>query len=191
MFPFILMLACTGKNTDSATEESSQLSDQSDNTDENTDSNISDTAEPSDTGEQSDTSEPSEPSDTADTSDTSDNGELAVKGSYISQYSDEHIISTNVYTMDFGSEVYEYGITSYDNQNRTIIAENSSINSDPAEHGKYSRFDWVIDNGGTLYVCQTTAYADTESDAVNTVPANSNDLANGCPGYGWLELTPL
>ena len=30
-------------------------------------------------------------------------------------------------------EVYEYFITSHDNQSRTIIAENGSINGDPAE----------------------------------------------------------
>ena len=56
---------------------------------------------------------------------------------------------------------------------------------------KVQSFDWVVDNGGTLHVCQTTAYAGSESDALNTTPANTNDLANGCPGYGWLELTPL
>ena len=191
MFPIIFFLACSGKESDTAITDTAQSTDTSDSSNGDSGSEPSDTSEPNDTADTSDTSDTGDSMDTSDTSDT-DNGDwLSIVGGYTSQYSDEHIITANVYTMDFGSEVYEYFITSYDNQSRTIIAENGSINGDPAEHGKFSRFDWVVDNGGTLYVCQTTAYASSESDALNTTPANSNDLANGCPGYGWLELTPL
>ena len=108
----------------------------------------------------------------------------------MSQYSDEHIISQTTYIMDFeGGEIAQYNILSYNNQDMTIIAENSSDTTDPAEHGKYSRFDWTYNSNTTLQLCQTTAFAASEEEAEDFQPANTQDLNNGCPGYGWLSLS--
>ena len=113
---------------------------------------------------------------------------LEITGNYISDMGEEHVITESYWSMDFGAgEVYEYGITQYDNASAWLVAENRS----GEEAGYWSRFDWFIDSAGTLYVCQTEAFAASESDAVTTSPADASDLSTGCPYYGWLIMTPI
>jgi hypothetical protein len=113
---------------------------------------------------------------------------LSIAGNYTSDTGEEHAITESYWSMDFGAgEVYEYNITQYDNGSAWLVAENRS----GEEAGYWSRFDWFVDSGGTLYVCQTDAFAATESDALTTSPADSSDLTTGCPYYGWLLMTPI
>ena len=113
---------------------------------------------------------------------------LSIAGNYISDMGEEHVITESYWSMDFGAgEVYEYGITQYDNGSAWLVAENRT----GEEAGYWSRFDWVVDSAGTLYVCQTDAFAASEGDAVSTSPADSSDLSTGCPYYGWLLMSPI
>ena len=54
--------------------------------------------------------------------------------------------------------------------------------------GLWSKYDWTRDSMG-VYYCQSTYAADTESDALSAVSANSSDLDSGCGGFPWSEMS--
>lgn len=115
---------------------------------------------------------------------------LAIIGSYLDDESNEHVISASQWLIDYGpTDQYTYALTQYDNDAGWVVGENGADNV--GEAGFWSRFDWVVDGGGTVHVCQTTYTAADEQAALDATPADTNDLSSaGCPGYGWLSLTP-
>ena len=48
--------------------------------------------------------------------------------------------------------------------------------------------DWNVDGAGTVWLCQTIAYAETSTAAQNTPAANAFNTASGCNGGPWIEL---
>jgi hypothetical protein len=110
---------------------------------------------------------------------------LAIAGSYTDAFGTEHVIDDASWTQTFpGSTPTTWTIASYDNDGMVVIAQNSP--DDPYNPDLWSRFDWV----GDLSYCQTTFDAATEADALATPRADDTDLASGCGGFGWTDLTP-
>ena len=115
--------------------------------------------------------------------------ELEIIGSYIDNYSSEHVITQNGWLIDYGSlEEYYYIITQFSNTDTFLVAENDNSNGIP-EAGAWSRFDWTYDQNDALWVCQTTNIAENQEAALATEkPDNSNPSSTGCEPYGWLKL---
>jgi hypothetical protein len=116
-------------------------------------------------------------------------GPLEIIGSYIDNYSTEHVITATSWLLDYGSqEQYFYSITQYSNTDQYVIAENDESNGS-LEAGKWSRFDWTYDASNSLWVCQTTSDALSEELALSTeAPDKSNPSEVGCRNYGWMHL---
>ena len=67
------------------------------------------------------------------------------------------------------------------------IARNDESNmSSPCA---WSRFDWAYD-GDDLYYCQSAYAAESEEAALDSEPADAEDLEKGCSGFPWSQLTP-
>jgi hypothetical protein len=110
---------------------------------------------------------------------------LAIVGSYTDEFGTEHVIDDASWTQTFpgyGSSVWT--ITSYDNDGMFLVAQNSP--DDAYSPDLWSRFDWV----GDLAYCQTAYDAPTEADALATPRPDDTDLAGGCSGFSWTDLTP-
>lgn len=124
----------------------------------------------------------------------SDDGssELAITGSYVDGFGGKHEVAaeTWVQTSDFGEgpKSSTFHLTQHDNGKRWVVGQNDEANE--FSPSKWSRFDWVT-TGAKLYFCQTTYDAATEAAALAATPADSADLANGCNGFAWSELTPV
>lgn len=135
-----------------------------------------------------DTENPSDTQDTQDTVDTSpaDPNAIEIYGAYFHQ-GNEHFFGNTAYTVDYGGgEVYTYNYIQFSNPQRWLVAENSASNF--GEAGYYSRFDWNIDASGTVWVCQTTAMAETAQEAQYTPAANPFNITGGCAGGPWMQL---
>ena len=145
MLLFTLVFACTqqvkedGPTVDVHTDTQTQGTDTSTNEDSSVPSEPESSSEPT-----------NEPGDTEDTSPGQDI--LAIIGNYYDNYSSEHLISETTWQIDFDTEVYIYDITSFDNQARYVIAENSDSNGGE-EVGKWSRFDWTVTTDNVLWFC--------------------------------------
>lgn len=66
-----------------------------------------------------------------------------------------------------------------------------ALNDESAKYSPclYSRFEWTVDDGAT-YLCQSVFSAETAAAAAAAPPADADDLATGCSGFPWSELTP-
>jgi hypothetical protein len=76
----------------------------------------------------------------------------------------------------------------FDSENDYIIAQNDSANGYNPD--KWSRFDYLFDTL-KLYICQIVYDKDTMQEAIDSTAANRADLAAGCNGFGWTELTEI
>ena len=104
---------------------------------------------------------------------------IALVGSWSDDEGNEHTITPSVWTIDFGSaEQYSYSLTSWDNTDGWVVAENGSENT--GEAGYWSRFDFVLNGDGTAYICQTTGSASDAAAAEATAAADTS----GAPGPG-------
>ena len=144
--------------------------------------------EPSNEPSSNPTSEPTNEPTTEPSSDPN-SGPLEIVGSYIDNYSAEHLITSTSWLIDYGSlDEYYYIITQYSNTDQYVIAENDE-NNGTLEAGKWSRFDWTYDASNNLWVCQTSSDSLTEQLALNTeAPDKSNPAQGGCRNYDWMRL---
>ena len=114
---------------------------------------------------------------------------LTIAGSYVDQWGTEHSISDEMWTQSFGTaSLYEFNITQFDNDAQSVIAQNGPANAYNPD--QWSRFDWHDDGMSGLWYCQTSYAASTEQEALDTTAADAADLAYGCGGFGWTNLTP-
>jgi hypothetical protein len=129
----------------------------------------------------SDTDEPADTDPNGDTDDT-DVEELEIRGTWDDSWGGSHTIDETTWVS--GSSVFH--VTSYDNEADVLIAENDAANE--WNGGLWSRYDWTW-SGTQLYYCQTAYGAASEAEAEGTPRADDTDLAAGCGGFGWTELT--
>ncbi|MEQ1505963.1 MAG: hypothetical protein ABMB14_27255 [Myxococcota bacterium] len=137
------------------------------------------------------------PTDTdADTADTdtdtdadtdTDTDELAIVGTYLDVYDTEHVVTDATWTQTYlGYDPLVFEIAGWDNDAGWVSAHNGADNAyDP---GAWSRFDWQTGDDGHLYYCQVAFAAPTRDDA--EAAAAEPDLATGCGGFPWTDLTP-
>lgn len=133
--------------------------------------------------------------DTEDTSDTEDTNEtdtdepnptgLEIVGTYTDNWMGSHSITENVWDTGPG---YVFNISQYDNSVGFLLAQNDE-NNDPqyGNPGKWSKFQWTINENGGLYYCQSIYDAASEEDAMGA-NADAGDLTMGCGGFAWTEL---
>lgn len=126
---------------------------------------------------------PSNEPDDTDTDTETDATGLAIAGSYTDDFGGTHEITDTVWTMD---GVGVFNISQYDNDGMWLVAQNDSSNAFSPD--LWSRMDWTVD-GTDLYFCQTVFDAPTEQDAIDATPAAANDLAAGCGGFPWSQLS--
>jgi hypothetical protein len=145
--------------------------------------------EPSSEPSSNPTNEPTNDPSTEPSSEEEPIGPLEIVGSYIDNYSTEHLITDSSWLIDYGSlDEYYYLITQYSNVDQYVIAENDD-NNGALEAGRWSRFDWTYDANSYLWVCQTVSDALTEELALSTeAPDKSNPSQGGCRNYGWMRL---
>lgn len=120
-----------------------------------------------------------------------DPGPLAIAGAYTDAFGTAHEITDTSWTQTFGSgttaAAYAFAITSYDNVEQYLIAENGADNG--YFPGLWSRFDWT-DVDGDLFYCQSAFDAATEEDAFAAPRADDTDPASGgCGGFAWTALS--
>lgn len=123
--------------------------------------------------------------DTADTDEPDETETLAIIGEYTDEFGGDHVITADTWT-DAYSGVYT--ITSFDNAEGVIIAQNGADNAfDP---NLWSQFNW-FDDGTSLYYCQIAYNAADQAAAAAQPKANSTGVAtDGCNGFSWTNLTP-
>ena len=118
--------------------------------------------------------------------------EIAIAGGYWNtELSNSYTITSESITEVNGppsAATYVWDISSYDNSDQYIIAQN------PAGHWAgdgWTRYDWAID-GTTVYLCATVTDADTEETALaGDFAVWSGDPDSGCPNLvKWMTLTP-
>ena len=78
-------------------------------------------------------------------------------------------------------------VTQYDNDAQFIIAQNSPDSWAP---GLWSKYNWTTDDDDDLFYCQIAYDAATEADALAVTDADGSDLAAGCNGFSWTNMTP-
>jgi hypothetical protein len=107
---------------------------------------------------------------------------IAIQGSYTDNFDGSHVITNSEWTS--GSSVFH--IAAFDNSAHFIIARNDQSNLfNPC---LWSRFDWTVSEGA-LYYCQTAYDAESQAAALAKTAADSSDLAKGCSGFSWSQLT--
>ncbi len=107
-------------------------------------------------------------------------------GRYSDSFGGPHIISNTVW--DQGGMMGRFNIKSFDSENDVIIAQNDANNEFSA--GKWSRFDYLIDSS-KIHFCQIVYDKETETEAIDSPPADSTKLDTGCNGFGWTELSGI
>ena len=179
-----LLMACGQKEqgTQNTAEEPTSDPVSSPTSDPSTEPSASPTSDPSSEPSSSPTSDPSSEPTSEPTSEP-----LEIAGSYSDNIGSEHVISQTLWLIDYGSsEQYYYHIEEYSNSEDFLVAENDPDNG-PPEAGAWSRFDWVYQPDGSLWVCQTQSTAPTVQDALNAQAPDVND-AGSCTPYGWMQL---
>ena len=105
---------------------------------------------------------------------------LDIAGSYVDEWGSTHDVSPFAWNANT--------VTQYDNIAQFIIAQNSS--DDEWSPDLWSKYNWATDDAGDLFYCQI-AYAEaTEADALAVTDADGSDLAAGCNGFSWTNMTP-
>ena len=113
---------------------------------------------------------------------------LAIIGSYDDEYMTAHEISAELWSQESADGIYRFEISSYDNEERWLVAQNSEENAFSA--GLWSRFDWIEDGTGVWY-CQIRFDAVDEDEAMMSMMADAGDLMGmGCNGFPWTRLDP-
>jgi hypothetical protein len=109
-------------------------------------------------------------------------------GSYVDDYGGTHEVTAESWTMaDPTTGTSVYYITQVNNAEQFLVAQGAATNT--YYPSMWSQFDWTYDAAAALYFCQVTYKASSEKEAVETTPADANDLAKGCSGFSWSKLT--
>ncbi len=126
---------------------------------------------------------------TDDTTETGETGEtetgeggLAIIGEYTDEWGDTHVITDSEWTNSAGT----FHIEQWDNDAMFVIAHNDPGNVYNGD--LWSRFDWAWSNDDLFY-CQSVYDGPTLEDAL-AGSADPTDLAMGCGGFAWTNLTP-
>jgi hypothetical protein len=133
-----------------------------------------------------DTEEPS----TLDDTGAPEAEDLAIAGAYLDAFGSDHVITNELWTQTYpGAEPLPFHITSYDNVEQVVIAQNDETSA--YSPGLWSRFDWTDGPDGHLYYCQAVFDAPTEAAAEATArPDDADPASTGCGGFAWTDLTP-
>lgn len=132
--------------------------------------------------------------DTDSDTDADSDTDLEIIGTYTDDWGGTHVIDMKSWVQtyaaaDTGSKdsVSAFAISTYDNDNDYLVAQNDAANEYYAE--LWSRFDWVYKDGDLFY-CQIAydakdaATAEAVDTADPTFPADG-----GCNKSPWTELT--
>ncbi|HEY5957204.1 MAG TPA: hypothetical protein VIV60_11645 [Polyangiaceae bacterium] len=111
----------------------------------------------------------------------------SILGSYLDSYQGSHVITAAAWVMG-GQGASTFHLLVLSNAQRYLIAENDAAN--PYNPSKFSRFDWLSDETGALYYCQTAYAAESAAAALAVPAAVESDLAKGCAGFPWTKLVP-
>jgi len=101
----------------------------------------------------------------------------SIAGQYDDNYGGSHIVNQYAWQSDLAF----WHICSTNNETREIIAQNDEHNS--YYPGKYSRFEWVIDEADSLWYCQQVYDANTENAAALGPRADSRNPSVGGAGF--------
>ena len=117
-------------------------------------------------------------------------GPLLIAGDYEDEWQTIHRITDTTWTQvseQWGTSLWH--IARYDNDLRSVIAQNASDNDFFAD--LWSRFDWTTFDGA-LWYCQIAYDADSETAALATPrPDDTDPTADGSCGVGtWSALNP-
>ena len=119
--------------------------------------------------------------DGGETSPTLEAPEIA--GSYVDDFGSAHIITDTTWTM-YDTTLFHF--VEVDNEGDWLVAHNDPTNDYNPD--QYSRMDWM-DDGTTLWFCQTVYDAPDADTAATTAPADASDpAAGGCGGFPWSQL---
>jgi hypothetical protein len=116
-----------------------------------------------------------------------DEAQLEIIGTYTDEFGQLQVITATTWDSSGSGFTLIFHILDYDNLFNYLVAQNDASNSFNA--GKYSRFAWTNANGN-LYYCQDVYDAATSETARSAPFPNSSDLASGCGGFSWTNLTP-
>ena len=113
--------------------------------------------------------------------------QLEIIGTYTDEFGGPHTITATTWDASDGAYTLIFHILDFSNVQDYLVAHNDDANSFNA--GLYSRFVWTYANGN-LYYCQDIYDAAT-ADAARSAPfPDKGDLASGCNGFSWTNLTP-
>lgn len=126
------------------------------------------------------TEDTAKPEDSADTNTTTQG--LAIVGDYEDSIGDFHQITEEAWSNPTGL----FHITQYDNFQRLIIAQNDSGNQFNAN--KFSKFEWMYDDGRQLMYCQSVLEATSAQEALESPGADSQNMSAGCNGQSWRAI---
>lgn len=107
---------------------------------------------------------------------------LEIAGSYTDSWGGSHTVSETSWVSGSSS----WAVAAYDNDGDWLVAQNASTNAYFPD--LWSRFDWTWD-GADLYYCQFAYDAASQADAEAATGADRADLAGGCNGFGWTQLS--
>ena len=195
-----LLIACGEKDTedtavDPATEPSTEASTEPSGepaTEPSSEASTEPSGEPATEPSSEASTEPSAEASTEPAGEPSGEPEdISIEGTW-SNDSETYVIANDSLstTTVWGDETYgpyNYSVTQYSNADMYIIAS-----SEADENGDFAwnRFDWVMSDDNSLYICNTVYDATSEEEALAATPADATDPANGgCGGFSWSALT--
>jgi len=127
------------------------------------------------------------PSGCGDDSNGDDGTPLEIIGTFGDEWGSTYVITETLITLSGMGTPSEFHITSYDNANDFLIAQNGADNEYSPD--LWSRFDWAWSESD-LYLCQIAYDAATEAAALAASGADPADLTGaGCNGFAWSKLT--
>lgn len=118
---------------------------------------------------------------------TTEADDVAVAGSFTDEFNTAHEITNDTWTQTFEDDVSTWETIVYGNEAGFALALNSAENA--FNPGAYSRFEWVQTESSTFF-CQTVYDGATLTAAMAAPLADNADLATGCGGFPWTNLTP-
>lgn len=117
---------------------------------------------------------------------------IEIVGTYDDNYGGQHEISVALWQAADDN----FHLLAFSNEDNWAVYQNDCGNA--YNPGLYSRFEWTLGELGaagaagaasTLHYCQIGFDAESERAATDLSPADAEDLARGCNGFGWSELT--
>lgn len=107
---------------------------------------------------------------------------------YTDEYNTSHVIDSTQWEITYPeTQPSLFMITSVNQDAMYLIAQNAESNEFDPE--SWSRFDWHVDNVGSLWYCQTTYNAVSEQEAEATMAADHTQVdQSGCGSFPWTQL---